>query len=243
MPSSPENQRYVDASSGQSTEYAKQVADAVQTELASLQESIKNAIPVRDTLNFAEHEVVAGESVTQIIMNLCEAASYSNRDLLLLSYGFMFKQAAIINAEINTIHPGDKLKLENGKLTITRAAGSTLQSFSVDIYPWAGGNAPALVGAAPAAASAPVAPAPAPAGTPPDTPPAPGLGGPAGGGTPTPDTPPPAGLGGSGASEPVGPPTPGLGAPSPAGGSETPPPAGLGGSGTSEPVGPPTPGL
>lgn len=131
MPS-PEKPRWIDEK-GESTPHAREIAEKTKTQLNELSEDVKRALPAQTDLNMAEHTVTAGETVTSIIGKELTAAKYNNSKLLRLSYGHMFKQADAQKENINLLRVGDKLKIENGKLTITREAGN---SFSVDIYPW-----------------------------------------------------------------------------------------------------------
>lgn len=128
--------------SGHSTEYAEKLAKSIQTDLNALREDIRLAIPKKEELQMPEFTVKTGDSITSILRDHCSGIKYANANLLKLSYSFLFKQAKVQGGEINLIEPGDKLRVENGKLFLIRKDGNPLTDLELDIYPWTSASRP-----------------------------------------------------------------------------------------------------
>ncbi len=133
---------------GTSTEHAKRVAEQTQTELNRLDEAVKQAIPEREGLDFPEranlvvpeYEIKRGDYITKVLKEQCAGAKYDNAALLKLSYAFMFKEGQTKGMEVNFLEVGDKMKVENGTLFVTRKPGSKFKNIEVDIFPWESGD-------------------------------------------------------------------------------------------------------
>lgn len=147
-------ERYTNETTGESTSHAEKVATSY--ERVNLLTEVTSNLPDRATLAMPEYKIQSTD--TKGVLKILQDKLGGNHKLkdpnfLRLSYNHMFKQ----NKEINTIEAGDGVKVENGKLTITRKTGSKFHTFTVDIYPWTQTQTPA----------APVPAAPSPTVKPP----------------------------------------------------------------------------
>lgn len=145
-------ERYTNEKTGESTPHAEKVATSY--ERVNLLTEVTGNLPDRATLAMPEYKVQSADTkgVLKILQDkLGGTHKLKDSNFLRLSYNHMFKQ----NKEINTIEPEDRIKVENGGLTITRKTGSKFHTFTVDIYPWT--DAPTI--AAPKAPSPTVSPA------------------------------------------------------------------------------------
>ena len=173
-------ERWTDPTSGKATTHALEYAKNTPTERIKLVAEVASAIPGRDKLQMAAYPAKSGDSVTKVLLdklpkNAEGTKVLSSSKLMLLAYRYMLSQDS--GKEINSLFPGDTMSVENGKLTITRAASSLESGFnnvSVDIFPYLPDASPA-----PSATPPPVPPAagkitpdPAPSATPPPVPPA-----------------------------------------------------------------------
>lgn len=133
-------ERYTNEKTGESTPHAEKVATSY--ERMNLLTEVTSKLPDRTTLTMPEYKVQSTDTkgVLKILQDkLGGTHKLKDSNFLRLSYNHMFKQ----NREINTIEPDDLIKVESGKLTITRKAGSKFHTFTVDIYPWAQAQTPA----------------------------------------------------------------------------------------------------
>ncbi|MBT5517094.1 hypothetical protein HOH67_00010 [Candidatus Peregrinibacteria bacterium] len=134
MSGSPE--KWIDKETGASTEHAVEHAKDTKTALGELAKDVKSAIPARDTLNMSDHEVVKGETLFGVLKaNFSEA--FKKKQMIALSYRYMLEQVD----GINFLEIGDKIKVENGTLKITRKVGADAAKTSgkdveVDLFPW-----------------------------------------------------------------------------------------------------------
>lgn len=132
-------ERYTNENTGAPTPHAEKVADSY--ERINLLTEVTSNLPDRTTLTMAEYKVQNTDTkgVLKILQDeLGGVHKLKDSNFLRLSYNHMFKQ----NKEINTIEAGDRVKVENGKLTITRKVPSRFHTFTVDIYPWTQAQTP-----------------------------------------------------------------------------------------------------
>jgi len=130
---------WIDKTTGASTQHAEKFAAETKTQLSELSDELKAAIPAKTALNMPEYTVVKDDGILAVLAKKIPAGKFTDRRLLRLAYGHMFKQAKEQGENINLIRPNEKLIVQNGKLTVTRKNGST---FTVDIYPWTEGSRP-----------------------------------------------------------------------------------------------------
>lgn len=126
-------ERYTNEKTGESTSHAEKVATSY--ERVNLLTEVTGNLPDRATLTMPEYKVQSTD--TKGVLKILQDKLGGNHKLkdsnfLRLSYNHMFKQ----KKEINTIEAEDRIKVENGSLTITRKTGSKFHTFTVDIYPW-----------------------------------------------------------------------------------------------------------
>lgn len=113
-------------------ELKKDVFAKLETDMKAQMESGKIS---RNNFDMPLHTVKEGESLGSILKN--NVGPFRNKDLLLYSLTYMSVEGG---KDVNSIHPGEKVSIEDGRMKIVTKADETRMEYT--LLPWDRMSAP-----------------------------------------------------------------------------------------------------
>lgn len=130
---SPKNWVEAGKETKEARDYMKKLKELKKDVFAKLEMDLKTQLESgkisRNNFDMPSHTVKEGESLGSILKN--NVGPFRNKDLLLYSLTYMSVEG---DKDVNSIHPGEKVSIEDGRLKIVTKADETRMEYT--LLPW-----------------------------------------------------------------------------------------------------------